>query len=47
MSLIVNALGSVRIIDPEGSGPIVIAVEWLQGTILGMVATVVAFVAAA
>ena len=31
--------------DPQGSGPIVSAVQWLQGTLLGTVATVVAVIA--
>lgn len=33
--------------DPAGSGPIVGAVQWLQHTLLGTVATVVAIVAVA
>lgn len=33
--------------DPEGSGVIVAAVRWLQGTLLGTVATVVAVIAVA
>lgn len=33
--------------DPAGSGPIVGAVRWLQGTLLGTVATVVAVIAIA
>ncbi len=33
--------------DPSGSGPIVNAVRWLQGTLLGTVATVVAVIAIA
>lgn len=33
--------------DPEGSGPILAAVEWLQGTLLGNVATTVAVIAVA
>ncbi len=33
--------------DPAGSGPIVGAVNWLQGTLLGTVATVVAVIAVA
>lgn len=33
--------------DPEGSGIIVDAVSWLQGTLLGTVATVVAVIAVA
>jgi type IV secretion system protein VirB2 len=34
-------------LDPEGSGAIVAAVNWLQGTLLGTVATVVAVIAIA
>lgn len=33
--------------DPEGSGVIVGAMEWLQGTLLGTVATVAAVIAVA
>ena len=33
--------------DPAGSGPIVGAVHWLEGTMLGTVATVVAVIAVA
>jgi type IV secretion system protein VirB2 len=33
--------------DPAGSGPIVAAVRWLQGTLLGTIATVVAVIAVA
>ena len=33
--------------DPAGSGPIVGAVNWLQGTLLGTVATVVAVISVA
>lgn len=33
--------------DPQGSGPILAAVEWLQGTLLGNVATAVAVIAVA
>ena len=33
--------------NPTGSGPIVDAVQWLQGTLLGTVATVVAVIAVA
>lgn len=33
--------------DPEGSGPIVAALSWLQGTLLGNVATAVAVIAVA
>lgn len=33
--------------DPQGSGVLVSAVDWLQGTLLGTVATVVAVIAVA
>jgi type IV secretion system protein VirB2 len=33
--------------DPAGSGPIIGALHWLQGTLLGTVATVVAVIAVA
>ncbi len=33
--------------DPQGSGPIVSALRWLQGTLLGNVATAVAVMAVA
>ena len=33
--------------DPQGSGVIVRAVQWLQGTLLGTIATVVAVIAVA
>jgi len=34
-------------VDPQGSGPIVAALMWLQGTLLGNVATAVAVMAVA
>ena len=34
-------------VDPEGSGVLVNAVNWLQGTLLGTVATTVAVIAVA
>lgn len=33
--------------DPQGSGPIVAALAWLQGTLLGSIATAVAVMAVA
>lgn len=33
--------------DPRGSGPLLSAVQWLQGTLLGTIATVVAVIAVA
>lgn len=41
------AQASIRLSDPQGSGPIVSALQWLQGTLLGTVATVVAVIAVA
>lgn len=41
------ARAQVSLADPQGSGPIVSAVQWLQGTLLGTVATVVAVIAVA
>ncbi|VWX54786.1 TrbC/VirB2 family protein [Novosphingobium sp. 9U] len=37
----------VTVADPAGSGPIVAALGWLQGTLLGNVATAVAVMAVA
>lgn len=36
-----------QVADPQGSGPIVAALAWLQGTLLGNVATAVAVMAVA
>ena len=33
--------------DPQGSGPVVSALAWLQGTLLGTVATTIAVIAVA
>jgi type IV secretion system protein VirB2 len=33
--------------DPQGSGPLLAAVQWIQGTLLGNVATTVAVIAVA
>ncbi len=41
------ASAQARAADPQGSGPILAAVEWLQGTLLGNVATAVAIIAVA
>ena len=41
------ALAQGSLSDPAGSGVIVSAVRWLQGTLLGTVATVVAIIAVA
>ncbi len=49
MSLVssTTAFAQDAIGDPNGSGPIVSAVRWLQGTLLGTMATVVAVIAVA
>lgn len=45
---LVDLMASAQIVlDPEGSGPIVEAVRWVQATIMGTVATVVAILAVA
>ena len=41
------ALAQVAMANPQGSGPIVAALAWLQGTLLGNVATAVAVMAVA
>lgn len=41
------AMAQYAAADPAGSGPIVGAVNWLQGTLLGNVATAVAVIAVA
>ena len=43
----VPAQASAYYADPEGSGPLINAVSWLQGTLLGTVATVAAVIAVA
>lgn len=41
------AFAQERFEDPSGSGVLISAVEWLQGTLLGTLATVVAVIAVA
>ena len=41
------AVRAQSLADPAGSGPIVGAVRWLEGTLLGTIATVVAVIAVA
>ena len=36
-----------QLADPAGSGPLISAVHWLQGTLLGTIATVIAVIAVA
>lgn len=47
LALPVTAHAQIGLADPRGSGPIVSAVQWLQGTLLGTVATVIAVIAVA
>jgi len=42
-----SATPAAAAVDPQGSGPIVNALHWLQGTLLGNVATAVAVIAVA
>jgi len=42
-----SALAQDALADPAGSGVLVSAVQWLQGTLLGTLATVVAVIAVA
>lgn len=42
-----NAMAQVSGVDPQGSGPIVNALGWMQGTLLGNVATTAAVIAVA
>lgn len=43
----VAGVAGAQAADPQGSGPIVAALGWLQGTLLGNVATAVAVMAVA
>jgi type IV secretion system protein VirB2 len=46
-ALAAPALGQDSLADPAGSGVIVAAVRWLEGTLLGTIATVAAVIAVA
>ena len=46
-ALFAPAAAQAQAADPAGSGPIVAALGWLQGTLLGNVATAVAVMAVA
>ena len=46
-ALLVPAAAQAQQTDPQGSGPIVNALAWMQGTLLGNVATAVAVMAVA
>jgi type IV secretion system protein VirB2 len=45
--IIASAPAAAAGADPQGSGPIVAALMWLQGTLLGNVATAIAVIAVA
>ncbi|WP_405053708.1 TrbC/VirB2 family protein [Sphingobium sp. SJ10-10] len=47
LSAIANPAYATVVVDPEGSGALVNAVRWLEGTLLGTVATVIAVIAVA
>lgn len=47
VTVIPAAPAAAQATDPQGSGPIVSALSWLQGTLLGNVATAVAVIAVA
>ena len=42
-----TAFAQTAVADPQGSGPIVNAMNWMQGTLLGNVATTAAVIAVA
>ena len=42
-----STVAQAQMNDPQGSGPIVAALSWLQGTLLGNVATAIAVMAVA
>jgi type IV secretion system protein VirB2 len=46
-ALLVPVAAQAQGVDPQGSGPIVAALAWMQGTLLGTVATAVAVMAVA
>ncbi len=47
LALSAPATAADQYADPQGSGPIINALHWLQGTLLGNVATAVAVIAVA
>ena len=46
-ALLLPAAAHAQAADPQGSGPIIAALGWMQGTLLGNVATAVAVMAVA
>lgn len=46
-AMIAGSAHAQDLADPAGSGPIVSAVHWLEGTLLGTIATTVAVIAVA
>ncbi len=47
LAVTLPATAHAQAVNPQGSGPIVAALAWLQGTLLGNVATAVAVMAVA
>ena len=47
LTLLAMSAPAAAAVNPQGSGPIVAALMWLQGTLLGNVATAVAVIAVA
>ncbi len=47
LGAVMLATPAAALADPAGSGPVVAALSWLQGTLLGNVATAVAVIAVA
>lgn len=49
MTMLVSSTAAMaqQAADPQGSGPVVSALAWLQGTLLGTIATTVAVMAVA
>ena len=47
LPLLAPSAPAAAAVNPQGSGPIVAALMWLQGTLLGNVATAVAVIAVA
>jgi len=47
LPLVALSAPAAAAVNPQGSGPIVAALMWLQGTLLGNVATAVAVIAVA
>jgi type IV secretion system protein VirB2 len=47
MAVVPQAANAQAVANPQGSGPIIAALSWLQGTLMGNVATTIAVMAVA